>query len=76
MRHLALALFCASLFAFIAISGAVTVQITVFCNGGIVYDNAVTAAGSNPTAWDAIKQVMPECSPIPQIPAAQINGFL
>jgi len=55
MRHLALALFCASLFAFIAISGAVTVQITVFCNGGIVYDNAVTAAGSNPTAWDAIK---------------------
>ena len=55
MRHLGLALFCASLFALIGISGAVTVQITVFCNGGVVYDNGVTVAGSNPTAWDAIK---------------------
>ena len=55
MRYLGLALFCASLFALIGISGAVTVQITVFCNGGVVYDNAVTVTGSNPTAWDAIK---------------------
>ena len=55
MRRLALAPFCASIFALIAISGAMTVQLTVFCNGGIVYDNAVTVAGSNPTAWDAIK---------------------
>lgn len=54
MKHLALALFCIFLFAFTTAS-AVTVQITVFCNGGIVYDNAVTVAGSHPTAWDAIK---------------------
>ena len=55
MRWLALALLCAFLFAFTGISGAVTVQLTVFCNGGVAYDNAVTVTDSNPTAWDAIK---------------------
>ena len=34
-------------------SSAVTVQITVFCDGDIIYDNAATTTGS--TAWDAIK---------------------
>ncbi len=55
MKHLALALFCIFLFAFTTASGAVTVQITVFCNGGVSYDSAVSVTGSNPTAWDAIK---------------------
>ncbi|MGV8126921.1 MAG: hypothetical protein ACP5PV_06905 [Methanothrix sp.] len=30
-------------------------QITVFCDGDIIYDNAVTVTGTKPTAWDAIK---------------------
>ncbi len=55
MKKIALALFCASFCAVITASAAVTVQITVFCNGGMVYDSGVTVAGSNPTAWDAIK---------------------
>ncbi len=55
MRRFALALFCVLLLALTTVSAAVTVQITVFCNGGVVYDNAVTVTGSNPTAWDAIK---------------------
>lgn len=55
MKHLALALFCVFLSAFATASGAVTVQITVFCNGGISYDSAVTVTDSNPTAWDAIR---------------------
>lgn len=55
MKYLALALFCIFLSALATASGAVTVQITVFCNGGVVYDNAVTVSGSNPTAWAAIK---------------------
>jgi|GEM_PF-1822943 len=55
MKHLALALFCILLSAIATASGAATVQITVFCNGGISYDNAVTVSGSNPTAWNAIK---------------------
>ncbi len=50
-----MALFCIFLFAFITTSAAVTVQITVFCNGGVIYDNAVTVTKPNPTAWDAIK---------------------
>ena len=53
MRYLALIVFCTLLFAFTTVSEAVTVQITVFCDGDIVYDNAVTTTGS--TAWDAIK---------------------
>lgn len=55
MRYLTMLLFCASLFAIIATAGAVTVQITVFCNGDMAYDSAVTVTKSNPTAWDAIK---------------------
>jgi len=54
MRRFALALFCVFLFAFITTSAAVTVQITVFCNGGVVYDNAVTVTKPNPTALHAI----------------------
>lgn len=53
MRHIALALICIFLIA--STASAVTVQITVFCNGGIVYDNAVTVTKPNPTAYDAIK---------------------
>ncbi|MCQ8902764.1 MAG: DUF4430 domain-containing protein, partial [Methanothrix sp.] len=34
---------------------SVTVQLTVFCNGGVVYDNAVTLDKPGPTAFDAIK---------------------
>jgi len=52
MRHLALMIFCA-LFFTTTVSSAVTVQITVFCDGDIIYDNAATTTGS--TAWDAIK---------------------
>lgn len=33
----------------------VTIQLTVFCNGGVVYDNAVTLDKPSPTALDAIK---------------------
>ncbi len=55
MRPFALALFCFLLLAFTTVSAAVTVQITVFCNGGAVYDNAVTVTGSNPTAWSALQ---------------------
>jgi len=55
MRPVALALFCFLLLTLATASAAVTVQITVFCNGGLVYDNAVTVTGSHPTAWDAIK---------------------
>ncbi|NMC10359.1 MAG: DUF4430 domain-containing protein [Methanothrix sp.] len=55
MKHLALALFCVFLLTLTTASAEVTVQITVFCNGCVVYDNAVTVTGSNPTAWDAIK---------------------
>ncbi len=50
-----MALFCVLLLALTTVSGAVTVQITVFCNGGVVYDSAVTVTKPNPTAWDAIK---------------------
>jgi len=55
VRYLTTILFCTSLFAIIATAGAVTVQITVFCNGDVAYDSAVTVTKSNPTAWDAIK---------------------
>jgi len=55
MRHLALMVFCA-LFFITTVSSAVTVQITVFCDGDIIYDDAVTVTGTKPlTAWDAIK---------------------
>ncbi len=47
--------FLAILFAITTTVAAVTVQLTVFCNGGVVYDNAVTLNEPNPTAWDAIK---------------------
>jgi hypothetical protein len=55
MRRFALALFCVLLLALTTVSEAVTVQITVFCNGGVVYDNAVTVTKPNPTAWDALQ---------------------
>ncbi len=55
MKRIALALFCVFLIAVSAAYAAVTVQITVFCSGGISYDNAVTVTKSNPTALDAIK---------------------
>jgi hypothetical protein len=29
-------------------------QITVFCNGDVTYDSAVTVTDPNPTAYDAI----------------------
>jgi len=53
MRYLALTVFCTLLFAITTVSEAVTVQITVFCDGDIIYDNAVTTTGTK--AWDAIK---------------------
>lgn len=43
------------LFFSASLASSTTVQITVFCDGGVVYDSAVTVTGSNPTAWDAIK---------------------
>lgn len=46
-------IFCV-LFLITAVSSAVTVQITVFCDGDIVYDNAVTVTKAKPTAYDAI----------------------
>jgi hypothetical protein len=55
VRHPILALFCIFIVTAATASAAVTVQITVFCNGGVSYDNAVTVTKSNPTAWDAIK---------------------
>lgn len=45
----------AMLFLITVSCAAVTVQLTVFCNGGVVYDNAVTLDKPNPTALDAIK---------------------
>ena len=53
MRYLGLMIFCTLIFLFATVAGAVTVQITVFCDGDIIYDNAATTTGS--TAWDAIK---------------------
>jgi len=53
MRHLTFMIFCV-LFLITAVSSAVTVQITVFCDGDIVYDNAVTVTKAKPTAYDAI----------------------
>ncbi len=35
--------------------GEATVQISVFCRGGVAYDTSVTVGGSSPTALDAIK---------------------
>jgi len=55
MKQRAFALFCVFLAAISTASAAVTVQITVFCNGGVSYDNGVTVTKSNPTAFDAIK---------------------
>lgn len=55
MKHMAFALACIFLIAISTASAAVTAQITVFCSGGITYDNAVTVTKSNPTAFDAIK---------------------
>ncbi|NPV62320.1 MAG: hypothetical protein HPY61_06775 [Methanotrichaceae archaeon] len=55
MRHPILALFCIFIVTAATASAAVTVQITVFCNGGLSYDNAVTVTKLNPTALDAIK---------------------
>lgn len=37
------------------VSGEVSVQITVFCSGSPVWDNAVSVGGASPTALDAIK---------------------
>ncbi len=56
MRHLALMVFCALFFVTI-VSSAVTVQITVFCDGDIVYDNAVTVNKPKPTAYDALVEM-------------------
>jgi len=56
MRHLALMVFCA-LFFITTVSSAVTVQITVFCDGEIVYDNAVTVTKQKPTAYDALVEM-------------------
>jgi hypothetical protein len=55
MKQIAFVPFCIFLIAISTASAAVTVQITVFCNGGVSYDNAVTVTKSNPTAFDAIK---------------------
>jgi len=55
MKRLAFTLFPVFLLTLSTASAAATVQLTVFCNGGVSFDNAVTVTKPNPTALDAIK---------------------
>ena len=57
MRYLGLMIFCTLIFLFAIVAGAVTVQITVFCDGDLIYDSAVTVNKANPTAYDALVEM-------------------